>query len=286
MPDASRALASFGAQMRDSVARHPEAPPAPATPAARLRATYLDGALSIPVDDIVPDPGQPRKEFAAEALERLAADLRARGQLLPVRVRWDAAADRWVLVSGERRWRAARRAGLATLAAIEDRPDLDPAAILEAQLVENCLRDDLKPVEQAHAFRALMDARGLSKVELAARLHLSPPDVSKALALLDLPASVRTRVDAGQVSPSAGYELSRAADPATAEALAAEVAAGRLTRDQVRARVRARPAPERYDFRNREGKVTVVAAPGGSIRRALEAALADCLAHDRDRPAA
>lgn len=78
----------------------------------------LDAACVIRVDRIVPDPGQPRSEFDAEALERLAASLRERGQLQPIRVRWDEPADRYVIVVGERRYRAAKLAGLETLACV------------------------------------------------------------------------------------------------------------------------------------------------------------------------
>ena len=81
--------------------------------------TRIKSALLIQVDRIVPDPNQPRKEFEPESLRQLADSLKERGQLQPIRVRWDAAMERWVIIAGERRWRAAALAGLPTITAVE-----------------------------------------------------------------------------------------------------------------------------------------------------------------------
>jgi len=192
-------------------------------------------AATIRLDRIIPDPDQPRTEFDAEALALLAESIRVRGQLQPIRVRWNPGADRYVVVVGERRYRAALLAGLESVACVVAASSATPEDILEDQLVENALRVDLRPVEQARAYRALMERRGLTREALATRLHVSPGSVSKALALLSLPERIRDRVEAGSIPPDTAYELSLVSDPAQRDALADRVAAGLARRDDVKA---------------------------------------------------
>jgi ParB family chromosome partitioning protein len=201
-------------------------------------AARIKDALAIKLEQIVPDPNQPRKEFDPEALADLAADMKARGQLQTCRVRWDAGLGKWVIISGERRYRAALEAGLETLACLEETGSLSEDEILEAQLVENALREDLKPIEQARAFKALLDRRGCSIRQLAESIHVSNQSIVRALGLLELPQDLQERVDGGTVPASAAYELSRVEDDATRRELADQVVAGALTRDQVAERVR------------------------------------------------
>ncbi len=192
----------------------------------------IKDALAIELDRIVSDPDQPRKEFEPGALEALAGSLRERGQLQPIRVRWSADAGRWVIVSGERRWRAARMAGLATLACVEAKGEMTPGEILEDQLVENCIREDLKPIEQARAFRALLDIRGCSGRQLAESLRISHQAVGRALSLLTLPEELQQQVDAGIVPASAAAEVAKVKDDDTRREIAGMIAAGELTRDE------------------------------------------------------
>jgi ParB family chromosome partitioning protein len=199
----------------------------------------LDAAAVIRVDRIVPDPNQPRTEFDEDALHRLAASLRDRGQLQPVRVRWDDAASRYVIVVGERRWRAARIAGLETLACIVVAGDVAPEDLLEDQLIENLLRDDLKPIEQARAFKSILAARDLSQRQLAERLQIGQATIAKALSLLNLPESIQASVDAGAIGPDIAYELTKIADPAEQADLAGDAAQGRIKRDEIKERTRA-----------------------------------------------
>ena len=221
--------------MRESVgADAPAFPgiPAPAgAEAERLKGvSSLKRAFLIPVDRIVSDPEQPRREFDPEGLRELAESLKTRGQLQPVRVRWDEPSGNWVLISGERRWRAAALAGLPSLQAVEAKGTLTPDEILEDQLVENCLREDLKPIEQARAFKVLMDVRGWSHRQLAEQLHIAPSAVSQALALLRLPDAVQESVEVGNLAPSAAYELSKVNDPENQARIAAQVVAEGLSR--------------------------------------------------------
>lgn len=231
--------------MAESLARRPSIAigSAPGGQARQFEGrTKLNGACEIAVDRIIPDPDQPRTEFDPEALDRLAASLKARGQLQPCRVRWAEEAGRYKIVVGERRWRAAQRAGLATIACIVVQDGATKEDILEDQIVENALRDDLKPIEMARAWRTLMDARSLTHRELAERLNVDHGTVTRALGLLNLPVPIQTSVDAGEIRPQTAYELSRVEDPEEQAALAQEARAGRLKRDELRERVaKARP---------------------------------------------
>lgn len=205
-------------------------------------------AASIPVEKITSDPDQPRKEFDTEALDRLADSLKARGQLQPIRVRWDEGQGMYVVLVGERRWRAARKAGIASLACIIQEGPLDSDERLMVQLVENALREDLKPVEQARAYRALMDARGWSGRQLAEELHIGQASVVRALALLELPEEVQEQVDHGRLAPSVAYEIGKLPEPEQQSEVARTVVAEGLNRSEVGQVVRSikarRPTPE------------------------------------------
>jgi ParB family chromosome partitioning protein len=227
-----------------SMTRRPdEAPAEPLDPEARLfeGRARLKSACEIRLDRIEADPNQPRVEFDPEALERLAASLRQRGQLQPIRVRWDEAMDRYIVVVGERRWRAARLAGMESIACVVASGRPTPEDILEDQLIENCLREDLRPIEQARAFRALLTRLGISQRQLAERLQVSPPTITRALALLDLPDSIQSSVDAGAIAPQTAYEISRIDDHDTRVEMAAQAAQGQLKRDVLRERVTRSP---------------------------------------------
>lgn len=191
-----------------------------------------ESVFAIRLDRIVPDPDQPRKEFNPEELAALASSLRDTGQLQPIRVRWDAAIERWVIISGERRYRAARIAGLETVDCVEVKGALAETDIRRSQLIENCIREDLKPLEQASAFRELMTMNGWTGKELAEALHLPPSAVTQALALLKLPPEVRDMVEGEAISASTAYEIQKLEDPAKQRRLAERVVTEKLTRAQ------------------------------------------------------
>ena len=266
-------------------------------------AARIKDALSIEVERISPDPDQPRKDFDQDALAELAASLKARGQLQPIRVRWSDAVSRWIIVAGERRYRAALLAGLPALVCIEAKGPLTSEDILEDQLVENCLREDLKPIEQARAFKALIDRRGWSYRQLAEALHIGPASVARALALLELPEDLQGRVTAGELAPSVAYEVSRLESPAQQREVAARVVEEGLSRaeaTEVVRRAAGRPGKAKgrgagkarkvtsHLFRTTAGpRVTVELRRGldtGMIRAALVEALgqldAECRAED------
>jgi len=183
------------------------------------------------IDRIVPDPDQPRKEFTADAIERLSASLLKHGQLMPIRVRWNAGIGKWVVISGERRYRAAIRAGLKTVACIFAEEGLTPSEILQEQIIENLLREDLKPIEQAKAYRQLMDLHGWTAKELAGELQVSQGAVSKSLSLLTLPAELQEQVEDGAIPATAAYEVAKVEDRDAQREIARRIVHEDLTRD-------------------------------------------------------
>jgi ParB family chromosome partitioning protein len=217
-------------------------------PPARWRGvTRLRDAASIPVDMITGDPDQPRTEFDAEALQRLADSLRIRGQLQPIRVRWDEGRGLYVILVGERRWRASKLAGLSELLCVIVEKDIPAEERLMIQLVENALREDLRPVEQARAYKALMDTRGWSGNQLSKELHIGQASVVRALSLLELPATVQDQVDSGSLAATVAHEIARLPGAESQAEVAQVVVDQKLTRSEVEDLVRAvrlkRPAP-------------------------------------------
>ncbi|HEY7178262.1 MAG TPA: ParB/RepB/Spo0J family partition protein [Gaiella sp.] len=153
--------------------------------------------LRLPLDAIHPNPRQPRRRFEPEATAGLASSLKHQGVLQPVVVR-PRAAGGYELVAGERRWRAAREAGLDTLPALVR--DTDDRETLLLSLVENVAREDLSPVEEARAYAALVDEFELSLGELAQRVGRSKAGVSNRLRLLELPEEVLWMLARGELT--------------------------------------------------------------------------------------
>lgn len=175
---------------------------------------------AIPVARIRPNPKQPRKEFEPEALEELAASIRQHGLVQPVLVR--PADGDYELVAGERRWRAAQLAGLESIPAVVR--DVSPAQAMEIALIENLQREDLNPLEQAEAYRTLLEEHGLSHDELARRLGKSRPQITNTLRLLNLAPGVREAVATGALSMGHAKVLLSIENPRAQEELAARAA--------------------------------------------------------------
>jgi len=171
------------------------------------------------VVEISPNPYQPRQSFDDEKMAELTASIREQGVLQPLLLR--KSADGYELVAGERRWRAARRAGLVTVPAVvrtvEDRGSLEQA------IVENLHRDDLNPLEAAAAFHRLMDDFGLTQHEVAVRVGRSRPAVANSLRLLQLPDVVQQLIMAGSLSAGHARALAGLRDHLLIERLAARV---------------------------------------------------------------
>jgi ParB family chromosome partitioning protein len=153
--------------------------------------------LELPIESIHPNAKQPRKRFDAEAGSGLAESVRRQGVIQPVLVR-PRAAGGYEIVAGERRWRAAREAGQATIPAVAREADDRDALLLG--LIENVAREQLTPVEEARAYAVLLDEFALSLGEVADRVGRSKPSVSNRIRLLDLPDDVLGMLERGQLT--------------------------------------------------------------------------------------
>jgi ParB family chromosome partitioning protein len=189
---------------------NPAAPPTPKAPSLKSEGVERSRNVSqIPLGSIMADAGQPRKEFDQVELQQLAASLKSMGQLQPIQVWWSAPDQRYIIAVGERRWRAAKIAGLTTIQAVirESRPD--EKELRAIQLMENCIRQDLQPIERSEAMRDLMLVHGYGQAELAKQLGFSQGLISQAVAILDLPEEVKAKVSAGKITAKAAYELTK-----------------------------------------------------------------------------
>lgn len=161
--------------------------------------TRLDKACRIDLNRIEADI-QHREHFSEESLAHLAQSLKEHGQLQPIRVRWCELRKKYIIVAGERRYRAAALAGLPDIECVVADADISESEILREQVIENLLREGLLPSESARAFQDLMDKLSFNGKELAAYLHVAPSTVSRTLAVLELPAELRQLVDTGECS--------------------------------------------------------------------------------------
>lgn len=180
----------------------------------------------IPVDDVSPNPRQPRAVFDEDAMVELVESIREVGLLQPVVVR-ALPGGRYELVMGERRWRAVVRAGLATIPAIV-RHTRDDAMLRDA-LLENLHRSSLNPLEEAAAYQQLLDDFGCTHDELATRIQRSRPQISNTIRLLKLPPAVQRRVAAGVLSAGHARALLALTDAPAQERLAQRIVAEGLS---------------------------------------------------------
>ena len=164
----------------------------------------LGELIELPVELIKPNPNQPRTRFEPEALAGLAASIEVSGVIQPLLVR-PLHDGSYELIAGERRWRAAQQAGLEKVPAIAR--DSEQAERLQMALIENMVRENLNPVDEARACAALLDELGLTKEELAQRLGRSRPAVSNLIRLLELPDEVLGLLETGSLSEGHGRAL-------------------------------------------------------------------------------
>jgi ParB family chromosome partitioning protein len=165
-----------------------------------------DGRLrEIPVEQIHPNPAQPRKRFDQQALGSLVDSIRERGVLQPIIVR-PSDTGRYELVAGERRWRAARLAGQPTIPALVD-ANVEDAGTLELALIENVVREDLTPIEEARTIAVLLHDLNVTVTELAKRLGRSRTDLAHTIRLLDLPDEAIDLIDSGALTKGHGKAL-------------------------------------------------------------------------------
>lgn len=170
----------------------------------------------IPVDQVTPNPHQPRRTMNEASLAELAASLKATGLVQPIIVR--RVESGYQLIAGERRWRAAKLAGLTTLPAIIR--DVDALTQAQMALVENIQREDLNPIDRAHAYRALLTQLGLTQAELGVRLGEDRTVIANYLRLLDLSERVRDLLRDGKLSLGHAKLLAGVSDPVEQDRLA------------------------------------------------------------------
>ena len=180
--------------------------------ATPLETSRADGVREIAIADITPHPSQPRRHFDDEALAELAASIGTRGVLQPIVVR--PVGDRYQIVAGERRWRAAQAARLHSIPAIVR--VFDEGTTLEIALIENIQREQLNAIEEGEAYRRLIDAHGHSADALGKLLHKSRSHIANLMRLVDLPAPVRALI-AEKKWVAAIAELKSVNDPTSAD---------------------------------------------------------------------
>ncbi len=167
-----------------------------AAPVEHQRVPSGDAVVQLRLSDIDPNRDQPRRRFDEAALQELADSIKAVGVIQPILVRREG--ERYIIIAGERRWRASRAAGMAEIPAIVR--DWDEVKRLEAALIENLQRDDLNPVEEAMGVSRLMEQCGLTQEQAAERLGKSRPAVANLIRLLTLPESILNMLREGKLT--------------------------------------------------------------------------------------
>ena len=202
-----------------------------------------DRLRDIRVAMIEPRSDQPRKHFDEESLAQLATSIAAHGLLQPILVR-ELPSGRYQIIAGERRWRASKMAGLSEIPAIVI--DYDEAEAAQIALIENIQREDLNPLEEAMAYRALIDRFGMTQEMLSERIGKSRPAIANALRLLDLPEEILPLLRDGSITAGHARTLLGCKDKTVMIALAQAVASGGMSvRDLEREVKRAnKPAKE------------------------------------------
>lgn len=209
----------------------------------REQATPSLRTVTLATEDIVPDPGQPRKTFSADSQRNLARSLRRTGQVSPIIVR-PGPEGKYVIVVGERRWRAAKDAGLAHLDCIV-RNNIDEQGTREMQFAENYQRDNVPPLEQARSWKDYLDRYSVSQNELSRRTGIPQRTISDRLALLSLPPSVHARIEVEEIGPYQAVKIATLPahqQEAAAEAVSSGLIGGRILDKLVKM---ARANPER-----------------------------------------
>ena len=184
------------------------------------------GAVELNINELEPNRGQPRKEFSEEAMRELADSIAQHGVLQPLLVR-PLLSGGYQIVAGERRWRASRMAGLATVPALIR--ELTDSEVMQIALIENLQREDLKPLEEAQGYQALMEEFGFTQDEISKSVGKSRPAVTNALRLLNLPEAVRGMLARGDLSAGHARTLLSFKDEATMLAAAKRVVAEGLS---------------------------------------------------------
>jgi len=197
------------------------------------------GVKVIPVDRIDSNPDQPRLAFDQTTLEELASSIREHGVLQPILVR-PIADGRYQLIAGERRWRASKIAGMATIPALVE--DIDDATAMEISIIENLQREDISPLDEAAMYDRMIREHGYSIRRLAEKLGKDKGYLENRLRLADAPIEVRELVSLRKDTLSHAYELMKVTDPRKRRRLAEQVARNELSLVKLRERIDGRAA--------------------------------------------
>jgi len=195
------------------------------TPSAAIKSKGQD-IVQLPVDKLVPNPGQPRKSFNEAELQELSDSIKTFGIIQPI-IAANAGDGTYIIIAGERRTRAARLAGLETVPAIIR--DYTDQKRLEISLIENIQRTDLNPIEEAAAYKNLMDFSNISQDELAVRMGKNRSTVANALRLLKLPVEIQKSIEEGKFSSGHARALLSVTDARSREKLYREILSSEIS---------------------------------------------------------
>jgi ParB family transcriptional regulator, chromosome partitioning protein len=209
----------------------------PGAPASPDQATAMPtGVLTVRTAEITANPEQPRRRFDPDALGALAESIRRHGLLQPLVVRREA--HGYELIAGERRLRAAQRAGLEEVPVVVR--EATPPERLELALIENLQREDLAALEEAEAYRQLIEVYGLTQEEIAQRVGKSRPAIANALRLLSLPDSVKAQLESGELTPGHARAVLAVEGEESRVAFAREITSQKLPKSEAERLARAR----------------------------------------------
>ena len=220
--------------------------------------------LELPIEVVKPNPNQPRRRFDPESMDVLAASIKASGMIQPLLVR-PLTDGSYELIAGERRWRAAKEVGLERVSAVVR--DSEETERLQTALIENVVREDLNPVEEARACAALVEELGLPKEEVGRRIGRSRPALSNLIRILDLPDEALELLESGELSEGHGRAILQVRGNDARRRLAREAAAGgwSVRETENRAKLAGQPGHAGRAGRKRS-------APDPELREALEEA--------------
>jgi ParB family chromosome partitioning protein len=250
MGKADKLAQDLGANLDESIGVREESD-APALPVPEPGAvgpqdgfTRAQGFGMMEIANIVADAQQIRQDFGSEeSLGSLVASIKQKGLLQPIRIRWDGALGKHVVVVGGRRLKAAQLAELDKVPVICVTTQLSPVEVLEEMIFENQHRLDLSDIDVANSYRRYLDLTGCQSKDLAELLHVAPSTVSKALSLLDLDPAVQQQIAAGELSAKAGQAIAKIRNPVVQQKVATQVVEEDLPAEEVAKKVRQRQGP-------------------------------------------
>jgi ParB family chromosome partitioning protein len=226
------------------------------------------GVRQVPTERVDPNPDQPRLAMDQDSLDDLASSVREHGILQPILVR-PAAGGRYQIVAGERRWRAARMAGLDTVPALIE--ELDDETALEISIIENLQREDLSPLDEALMYERMIHEHGYSVRRLAQKLGKDKGYLENRLRLADAPPEVKELVSVRKDTLSAAYELMKVPDARKRKRLADQVARGELSLVKLRERIEGRRSRTPVADADEAAEVAArTATHAGAVRRDAE----------------